>query len=160
MEYEGGCTLADKVLGIDLDGEHTGQVANRYDLFWIVGLIRCAKQLKSLSRVGLPFQMLRSATSQGIGLTAYMMPTAMACGMIRRISKGEMLLGKELSALYILDGLQYATDDVSNAWRDPKLVAEARKTEMNFFGEMQVYDRVDRSEMVQRGGKIIKIPVD
>ena len=65
--------------------------------------------------------------------------------------EGEKLLSNELGALYVKDGLEYATDDVSNAWLDPALVAAARKVEMKFFEDMKVYDRVDRAEMHRRG---------
>ena len=56
----------------------------------------------------------------------------------------------------IQDGIGYATEDVSGAYLDPVLVAEARKVEMKFFEDMKVYDRVDRAEMQRRGGNIIK----
>ena len=70
--------------------------------------------------------------------------------------EGEKILQGELSALYIREGVEQAVDDVSGAYLNPVLVAEARKLEMKFFDDMQVYDRVPRSEMLKRQGKIIK----
>ena len=52
--------------------------------------------------------------------------------------------------------IEYASDGVSGAHLQPELVHEARKVEMKFIEDMKVYDRVDRSEMLNRGGKIIK----
>ena len=77
-------------------------------------------------------------------------------GHSARDQTGEQVLSRELASLYIREGIEYATDDVSNAYLDPKLVVEARRVEMKFFDDMQSYDRVDRSEMLRRGGKIIK----
>ena len=71
-------------------------------------------------------------------------------------NRGELSLRGELSALMMQCGVEYVTDDVSGAHLDPKLVSEARKVEMQFFEDMKVYDRVDRNEMIQRGGKSIK----
>ena len=70
--------------------------------------------------------------------------------------EGEVLLKGELAALMIEGGIEYASDDVSGAHLQPELVHEARKVEMKFFEDMTVYERVDRSEMLRRGGKIIK----
>ena len=62
--------------------------------------------------------------------------------------KGEVLLNGELSALYVREGVAQAVDDVSGAFLDPGLVAEARALEMKFFNDMRVYDRVPRAEMI------------
>ena len=70
--------------------------------------------------------------------------------------KGEQILQGELSALYVREGVEQAVDDVSGAYLDPVLVAEARKSEMKFFSDMQVYDRVPLFEMLKNQGKIIK----
>ena len=71
------------------------------------------------------------------------------------INRKQILRG-ELSALLLQCGVEYATDDVSGACLDPKLVLDARKVEMQFFEDMKGYDRGDRAEMIRRGGKIIK----
>ena len=68
---------------------------------------------------------------------------------------GEESLSRELSVLYVANGIEYASDDVSGAQLDPTAVHEARKTEMGFFKTMGVYDRVPRSEQAQTKGKII-----
>ena len=70
--------------------------------------------------------------------------------------KGEQMLRGELSALHVREGVEQAVDDVSGAYLNPVLVAEARKLEMTFFDDMKVYDRVPRSEMLARQEKIIK----
>ena len=69
---------------------------------------------------------------------------------------GERVLQSELSALHVREGVEQAVDDVSGAYLDPALVAEARKLEMKCFDDMKVYDRVPRPEMLKRQGKIIK----
>ena len=61
-----------------------------------------------------------------------------------------------MSALYVREGVEEAVDDVSGAYLNPELVAEARKLEMKFFNDMRVYDRVSRAEMQERQGKDLK----
>ena len=68
---------------------------------------------------------------------------------------GETILNEQLFALYVQNGVEVASDDVSGAWLDPELVREGRAVEMSFFESMRVYDRVPRSEQAATGGKII-----
>ena len=58
-------------------------------------------------------------------------------------------------SLYIQNGAAMACDDVSGAVLDPGMVHTARKTEMDYFKGMVVYDRVPRSEQWETKGKII-----
>ena len=62
---------------------------------------------------------------------------------------------EHLSALYVQHGVESASDDVSGACIDPKLVHEGRAVEMDFFKPMGVYDYVPRSEQKSTRGKII-----
>ena len=48
-----------------------------------------------------------------------------------------------------------ACDDVSGATLDPGMVHAARKTEMDYFKGMVVYDQVPRSEHWETKGKIV-----
>jgi hypothetical protein len=57
--------------------------------------------------------------------------------------------------LYVQNGVEYATDDVSGAVLDPAGVYAARGVEVDFFRSMGVYDYVPRSEQRLTGGKII-----
>ena len=60
-----------------------------------------------------------------------------------------------MSSLYAESGVEYAVDDVSGALLDPAMVHEGRKTEMKFFEDMQVYERVSRAEQAETGGKLL-----
>ena len=68
---------------------------------------------------------------------------------------GESILLEQLSALYVQNGIDAASDDVTGAWLDPSLVREGRAVEMKFFSDMGVYEIVPRSEQAETGGKII-----
>ena len=68
---------------------------------------------------------------------------------------GETALENCMNSLYAEAGIEYAVDDVSGALLDPTLVHAGRKTEMDFFDGMKVYDRVPRTEQLKTGGKII-----
>ena len=68
---------------------------------------------------------------------------------------GEIILASNLNSLYVQNGVEYASDDVSGAMLDPKLVRDGRDVEMGFFKNMRVYDKVLRSEQADTGGKII-----
>lgn len=68
---------------------------------------------------------------------------------------GEEALSRELSVLYVANGIEYASDDVSGAQLDPTAVHAARKTEMGFFKTMGVYDRVPRSQQALTKGNFI-----
>lgn len=48
-----------------------------------------------------------------------------------------------------------ASDDVSGAALDPKLLAKARQPEMGYFRNIGVYHKVPRNTMHQHGGKTI-----
>ena len=48
-----------------------------------------------------------------------------------------------------------ASDDVSGAALDPKLVVKARQLEMDYFRKMGVYHKVPRNTMQQHGGRTI-----
>ena len=70
--------------------------------------------------------------------------------------EGETLLSNGMSALYAQHGFEYAVDDVSGAMLEPKLVHEGRSTEMKFFDDMKVYDRVPREEQKETGGQSLE----
>ena len=48
-----------------------------------------------------------------------------------------------------------ASDDVSGATLDPKLVVKAKQLEMDYFRKMGVYHKVPRKTLQQHGGRII-----
>ena len=79
-----------------------------------------------------------------------------ALGSTPTDTEGEAILYGELNALMAENGVEYACDDVSSAYLDPKLVRQARDLEMKFFNDMAVYTRVLRSEQLRCKGKIIK----
>ena len=54
----------------------------------------------------------------------------------------------------VLNGIEYAEDDVFGASLNPALVRQARDLEMELFNDMGVYDRVPR---LQLRGKLSKI---
>ena len=66
-----------------------------------------------------------------------------------------MILNKELYSLYVQNGVEEASDDVSGAYLDPALVKAGRILEMNYFRDMKVYERVPRTHLATTGGKII-----
>ena len=68
---------------------------------------------------------------------------------------GESILLEQLSALYVQNGIDAASDDVTGTWLDPSLVREGRAVEMKFFSDMGAYEIVPRSEQSETGGKII-----
>ena len=70
-------------------------------------------------------------------------------------NNGEDLLNRELMALYVQNGVEVASDDVTGAGLDPVLVHTARGIEIAYFDGMGVYERVHRSEQLRTGGKII-----
>ena len=69
--------------------------------------------------------------------------------------EGEAILNKHLMSLYVQHGVEVACDDVSGALLDPNLIHEARSTEIDYFKNMGVYERVPRSEQLETRGKII-----
>ena len=58
-------------------------------------------------------------------------------------------------SLYIQNGVELACDDFSGATPYPGMVHAAKKTEMDYFKGMAVYDRVPRSEQWDTKGNII-----
>ena len=68
---------------------------------------------------------------------------------------GETILDKELFSLYVQNVIEEAADDVSDAHLDPFLVKAGRILEMKYFKDMKVYERVPRSHLATKGGKII-----
>ena len=68
---------------------------------------------------------------------------------------GEEILKGPAMSLYIQNGVEMACDDVSGATLDPGMVHAARKTEMDYFKGIVVYDRVPRSEQWETKGNII-----
>ena len=69
---------------------------------------------------------------------------------------GEDILKGLIMSLYIQNGVEMACDDVSSATLDAGMVHTARKTEMDYFNGMVVYDRVPRSEQWETKGKYSK----
>ena len=70
-----------------------------------------------------------------------------------RESPHEESMGHDLRRLY---GDVEFFDDVIGGILDKALMIEARKLEMAFFQRMGVYTKVDRSEALRVGGKVIK----
>ena len=66
---------------------------------------------------------------------------------------GEEILKGLIMNLCIQHGVEIACDDVSGAVLDPGMVHTARKTEMDYFKGMVVYDRVPMSEQWRRRAK-------
>ena len=50
---------------------------------------------------------------------------------------------------------EFYWDDAKGGWLDAALVMEARKLEMQYFRKMNVYDKVDRSQMELEGKQAI-----
>ena len=73
-----------------------------------------------------------------------------------RPQDGRALLKDHLNVLHAKEGVSWATDDVTGELLDPALVQEARRTEMKYFNDMNVYVKVPREHQVKTGGKIIK----
>ena len=69
--------------------------------------------------------------------------------------RGEGILDAHVSSLYVQHGVEYASDDVSGADFDPKLVKAGRAVEMGLFKNMAVYDRVLRAGQKETRGKVI-----
>ena len=67
---------------------------------------------------------------------------------LHRTCKG--ILDAHVSSLYVQHGVEYASDDVSGADLDPKLVKAGRAVEMGFFKDMVLYDRVPLSDQRRR----------
>ena len=67
---------------------------------------------------------------------------------------GEAASYSEMNGLMVQNGIGYAEDYVSGALPDPALVRQARDLEMKFFNDVDVYNRVPRSQL---RGKLIKI---
>ena len=67
---------------------------------------------------------------------------------------GEEILKGLIMSLYIQNGVEMACDDVSGATLDPGMVHAERKTEMDYFKDMVVCDRVPRSEQWETKGNI------
>ena len=66
------------------------------------------------------------------------------------------ILQDELKKLEECYGSSYATDDVTGAWLDAKMVKQARQLEMDYLKRMGVYFKIPRKQMIQRGGKSIQ----
>lgn len=69
---------------------------------------------------------------------------------------GVKILHDELKKLEECYGSSYATDDVTGAWLDAKMVKQARQLEMEYLKRMGVYSKIPRKQTVQRGGKSIQ----
>ena len=59
-----------------------------------------------------------------------------------------------MNALMVQNGIGYAEDDVSAASLNPALVRQARDLKIKFCNDMDVYDRVPRSQL---RGKLIQM---
>ena len=92
----------------------------------------------------------QQANSQNIGLTLHEADGHDIDGTPGDRGGDRMLKGC-MSSLYSESGIEYAVDDVSGALLDPELVHKGRKTEMEFFAGMRVYDRVPREEQAKTG---------
>ena len=69
---------------------------------------------------------------------------------------GAEILQNEIKTLDEWYGMPYATDDVTGAQLDAKMVKQARQVEMEYFRRMGVYKKIPRHAMLQRGGKTIQ----
>ena len=72
-----------------------------------------------------------------------------------RPQDGREIMKEELSIMMKKNGDVQAWDEISGKALGPKLVAEARRVEMDYFEAMQVYTRVPRDHQKQTGGKIM-----
>ena len=70
---------------------------------------------------------------------------------------GVTLLRAEMNGLSYNHGYETAWDDVSNENFKPELVHAARAVEMEYFGNLGVYEKVPRSHQIATGGKVIGV---
>ena len=72
-----------------------------------------------------------------------------------RPQNGQSIFQEELCSLMVRHGCMEAWDDVSVKQLDAVMVAAARRTEMEYFEKLGVYERVPREHQTKTGGKVI-----